>query len=90
MVRPVVRLRRPLVLLVSVTTERVGIVAAVKLRERTVRAALDADESFGFAVARFDIEEGDLAHWPGERSWIIGPARLTYTRVSGRVTVRIT
>lgn len=63
----------------------------VVLRERTVRAALDADESFGFAVARFDIEEGDKAHNPDNpRAMILGPARLTYTRRDGRTTVRIT
>ncbi len=61
------------------------------LRERTVRAALDRDESFGFAVARFDIEEGDRAYDPGNpRAMILGPARLTYTRRDGRTNVRIT
>ncbi len=61
------------------------------LREPTVRKALDDDESFGFAVARFTIEDGDKAYNPDNpRAMILGPARLTYTRRDGRTTVRIT
>lgn len=68
-----------------------GTLTCVILRERTVRKALDDDESFGFALARFDIEEGDRAYNPDEpRRMIDGPARLTYQRRDGRTTVRIT
>jgi len=69
-----------------------GTVEPVMLRQRTVKAALDADESEpgGLAVARFALEQGDRAWNPGTVSAMIqGPAKVTYERFHGRTTVRI-
>lgn len=67
-----------------------GNVVHVKLRHRTVKAALDDDEAFGFALARFNLADGDAAYNPANVNVpILGPAKLTYERIGEHITVRI-
>lgn len=66
---------------------------AVRIRYATVRAALDRDESFGFALARFTLEDGDTAWNPASPpggAQIVGPCVVTYERRAGRTTARTT
>lgn len=62
----------------------------MRLKQNTVRAALNRDESSGFAVARFVLERGDVSWNPDDpHEPIAGPCSLTYERFHGRTVVLV-